>query len=384
MIAVPLASDSIKNVKTLGDALGDTWSLIISLGAEGKFQSFTPGTPETAKSNIDITGTTGLIVMMKQAKTLKLVGDPWPESDLSLNTGFNLVGIPLKNENLKQVADLSTLITGVNLIISLDAGTGKFQSFTSTTPDTAKSNIIVDGGVGLILFMGSASTIPITGEPWSNESKYTQPAPSLEHLLMFNQSRSPILRLDGAVLVDGLSVTARNLSTGVVMTDTTADDGQFSITFVDFVDNCAAKVGDVFEISFSDRDSKFGVDSIRYSVTEKDIQLGRISLGDLLTYAIPNRTELLQNWPNPFNPETWIPFKLKEASDTSIIIHDIHGRIVRQLDLGYIHPGVYQTKATAAYWDGTNNIGERVASGVYFYHLKAGEFSASRKMVILK
>jgi hypothetical protein len=319
---------------------------------------------------------------MRQANTLKLVGDPWPEGDISLNAGFNLIGIPFKNENLERVIDFSNLLgDNVNLIISLDTETGNFQSFTPTTPETAKSNIIINGGVGLILSMRSADQISVTGEPWSNENRYM--APAREQALM-NRTISPILELDGTVPVNGLSVTARNLSTGVVMTDTTVDDGWFSMTFVDFSSNGTAKVGDIFEVSFSDANANVKVDSIRYTVTERDIQLGRIALVNIVAYAMPNRTELLQNWPNPFNPETWIPFKLKESSDVSITIHDVRGRIVRKLDLGYIPAGLYQTKAKAAYWNGTNDIGERVASGVYFYHLKAEGFSASRKMVILK
>lgn len=204
---------------------------------------------------------------------------------------------------------------------------------------------------------------------------------------MLDQTISPILELDGTVAVDGLSVTARNLSSGVVMTDTTgliAGEGRFSITFVDFVTNQSAKVGDVLEVSFSDPNGKVGVDSIRYTVTERDIQLGRIALGDLVAYAIPTCTELLQNWPNPFNPETWIPFKLKEESDVAITIYDINGRVIRTLDLGHVSAGIHNTKSKAAYWNGTNDVGEHVASGIYFYRLQAGNFSALRKMAILK
>jgi hypothetical protein len=95
-------------------------------------------------------------------------------------------------------------------------------------------------------------------------------------------------------------------------------------------------------------------------------------------------TALLQNFPNPFNPETWIPFKLAEGGKATITIYDIHGRLVRTLSLGYVSAGVYQTKAKAAYWDGRNETGERVASGVYFYRLQSGKFSATRKMVVLK
>jgi hypothetical protein len=302
-----------------------------------------------------------------------------------------LIGIPLKSESLKQIVDLLTLLgDSVSVIISLNTETGNFQSFTPTTPPNAKSNITMDGGVGLIVVMKSADKFFVTGEPWSNENRrvpLVSVAPSRTGLLMVDRITSPVLELDGTVAINGLSVTARNLSTGAVMTDTTgfdAGNGQFSITFVDLVGSQSAKVGDILEVSFSDPNGKVGVDSIRYTVTERDVQLGRIALGDLVVYAIPERTELLQNWPNPFNPETWIPFKLKEASDTSITIYDVHGRIVRQLNLGYIPAGVYQTKSKSAYWNGTNDMGERVASGVYFYHLQAGEFSASRKMVILK
>jgi len=392
LIAVPLAdatvegSKPIMKVKDLGDALGKTWSLIISLTETGSFQSFTPTTPETAKSNINITGTTGLIVMMLQPKTLMLQGNPWSEGNINLNTGLNLIGVPLKDEKVEKVSDLSALLSdSVNLIISIDVETGRFQSFTSTTPETAKANIVIGGGVGLILLMKSPNSVSISGEPWMNPVPAT---PSLRgKLLMFNQIISPIIELDGTVAVNGLSVTARNLSSGLSMTDTTgltSGDRRFSITFADFVTNQAAKVGDVFEVSFSDPNGKVEVDSIRYTVTEQDIQLGRISLGNVVASAIPIRSELLANFPNPFNPETWIPFKLQKSSDISITIYDVHGRLVRTLELGSIPAGTYQTKAKAAYWDGTNDIGERVASGVYFYQLKASEFSASRKMVILK
>jgi hypothetical protein len=392
LIAVPLADATVEGatkpimkVKDLGDALGKTWSLIISLNPDtGKFQSFTPTTPVEAKSNIDITGKTGLIVVMSQAKTLMIQGNPWPEGDINLNTGLNLIGVPLKDEKLGTASDLSALLSdSVNLIISVDVKTGKFQSFTPTTPATAKSNINLSGGVGLILMMKSPDKVAVSGEPWMNIA-----APSLRgKLLMRDQTISPVIELDGTVVVNGLSVTAHNLSSGLSMTDTTgltSGDGRFSITFADFVTNQAAKVGDVFEVSFSDPNGKVEVDPIRYTVTKQDIQLARISLGNIVASAVPILSELLANFPNPFNPETWIPFKLHKSSDISITIYDVHGQVVRKLELGSIPAGTYQTKAKAAYWDGTNDMGERVASGVYFYQLKASEFTALRKMVILK
>ena len=98
----------------------------------------------------------------------------------------------------------------------------------------------------------------------------------------------------------------------------------------------------------------------------------------------PKTTALLPNYPNPFNPETWIPYHLAKPADVTLTIYAIDGKVVRHLELGHQVAGFYQSKSRAAYWDGRNDVGERVASGVYFYTLKAGEFAATRKLLILK
>jgi hypothetical protein len=91
---------------------------------------------------------------------------------------------------------------------------------------------------------------------------------------------------------------------------------------------------------------------------------------------------LESNFPNPFNPETWIPYGIAEASDVTIRIYDSVGRLIRNLALGYQTPGLYISKDTAAYWDGRNESGEQVASGLYFYTIQAGEFTATKKMTV--
>ena len=93
---------------------------------------------------------------------------------------------------------------------------------------------------------------------------------------------------------------------------------------------------------------------------------------------------LLHNYPNPFNPETWIPYQLAKSADVTLTIYDSKGSVVRTLDVGHQRAGLYQTRGRAAYWDGRNAVGEKVASGVYFYTLTAGEFTATRKMLIRK
>ena len=98
----------------------------------------------------------------------------------------------------------------------------------------------------------------------------------------------------------------------------------------------------------------------------------------------PEETVLLANYPNPFNPETWLPYHLADASDVRITIYDTRGVVVRRLDLGHQREGYYTSRSRAAYWDGRNAVGERVASGIYFYELAADDISLLRKMVILK
>lgn len=99
---------------------------------------------------------------------------------------------------------------------------------------------------------------------------------------------------------------------------------------------------------------------------------------------VPSETVLLSNYPNPFNPETWIPYHLAEPADVTLIIYAVDGQVVRRLDLGHQVAGYYQNRSRAAYWDGRNSVGKRVASGLYFYTLTAGDFAATRKMLIRK
>ena len=100
----------------------------------------------------------------------------------------------------------------------------------------------------------------------------------------------------------------------------------------------------------------------------------------------PSVTEagLLPNYPNPFNPETWIPYQLAEAAHVRIRIYDVDGHLVRRLDLDTKLAGRYLSQSQAAYWDGRNDGGETVSSGIYWYELDTGSFRATRKMVIQK
>ena len=120
------------------------------------------------------------------------------------------------------------------------------------------------------------------------------------------------------------------------------------------------------------------------------------NLQKLLVSLIPEETALLGNYPNPFNPETWMPYQLAIPAEVTLTIYNINGQLIRRLAVGYQAAGMYQSRSRAAYWDGRNQLGESVASGLYFYTLtvrsapsrngetKSDDFTATRRMLILK
>ena len=120
------------------------------------------------------------------------------------------------------------------------------------------------------------------------------------------------------------------------------------------------------------------------ALTDPTYLRGIAVLEQLLAALAPKETALLPNYPNPFNPETWIPYHLAHDAEVTLTIYDTNGTMVRQLALGYQSRGYYTDRSKAVYWDGRNESGESVASGVYFYQLRAGDYIATRRMVILK
>ncbi len=126
------------------------------------------------------------------------------------------------------------------------------------------------------------------------------------------------------------------------------------------------------------------IDARALEVRDPIMKRGFLVLKQLLVSLTPKETELLANYPNPFNPETWIPYRLAEDAFVTLTIYDEAGRVVRTLEVGHRIAAAYESRSQAIYWDGRNQVGEQVASGVYFYHLSAGDYSATRKMLILK
>ena len=201
---------------------------------------------------------------------------------------------------------------------------------------------------------------------------------------------------DGQVSILDMVLVARQFGETVPANSAVDVNGDGVISILDLI-IVAAHLGestDAAAPSVLAVDGRHGLDTamiqawIAQAALENDgsiaFQRGIANLQRLLASLIPEKTALLANYPNPFNPETWIPYHLANPSDVQITIYDTRGSIIRRLELGHQHPGYYATQNRAAYWDGRNDIGERVANGVYFYQLQADQLSFLRKMVILK
>ena len=199
---------------------------------------------------------------------------------------------------------------------------------------------------------------------------------------------------DGSVSILDLILVARDFGRSKFTNPRTDinGDGKVNILDLNFVaksmdDTAGAAAPAAFVI-----DNRISPTIIRAWIAQAQIeddgslafQQGIANLERLLALMTPSETQLLANYPNPFNPETWIPYQLSEPAEVTLRIYTMGGTLVRMLNLGHQPAGLYHQRSRAACWDGKNELGESVASGVYFYTLIVGDFTATRKMLIMK
>ena len=393
--AVDGVAGTIESVGDLYDALGgaDTVNLLMTYDPEIEgWHSYLKDSNRGTVADRILTDYTCIITAMKTPVSVRLGGDALGTDGLStipLYQGVNLIGLPLRDSRITRVSDLFGLkgIRGnVPVIVVLD--NGEFKAVVRAGDD---GDIEITGGQSFILFAQQAATVAISGEAWTNISE-TDAAPPIAIRSIEERNATPVLALTGSIIDEGMGVNQagirvilKNLSTGREAAAVTGDnEADYRLTIVDIETGQAAQIGDILEISAISPDASIGVQPLRYTVTAEDVKRSRIQLPALVVHQIPAETELLRNYPNPFNPETWIPYRLAEDAFVTLTIYDGSGRVVRTLDVGHQVAAVYESRSKAVYWDGRNEVGERVASGVYFYHLSAGDFSATRKMLILK
>ena len=391
--AVDGAEQTIESIADLYDVLGGTSTVNFLISYDSATQEwlsyFVPSDKDTLADR-RLTDDMGIIAGMKAPTSLRLRGDALGtdgSSTIALNQGLNVVGLPLRDSRIARVSDLFALDgIGGNVIILTDGGEFKAVGRVGDPGD-----IEITGGQSFILTAQRAAIVEISGEAWTNVSG-TSAAPRVALTGIEVGNTTPVLALRGSIVDGGTGVSkagfrveAKNLSTDRALSTLTVDEGNgYQLTIVDIETTRAARIGDILEISAQSPDPFIGVEPMQYTVAAEDVKRGLIQLPALVAYEIPAETELLANYPNPFNPETWIPYRLAEDGVVTLTIYDQIGQIVRTIDVGHQTAAVYESRSKAIYWDGRNGLGEQVASGVYFYHLSTGDYSATRKMLILK
>ena len=299
---------------------------------------------------------------------------------LNLDNGLNIISPPLRPETPLTARSFMEMV-GSTVIIAADDG--EFVSHTDTTPG---DGFPIEGGRGYIVNTPKGGAITFTGDPWddsdSTQAAEAASAPSASGTLWAFVVDGV---MDGEGFQESYQVTIDNLRTGNRLMQGLAEAGdRFTLGYADLNRTPVVQVGDTLRLTLTDIVSDEPIGKIDYAITADDIRKAYTTLHVTFDSIAPMYTQLLQNYPNPFNPETWIPYQLASDADVTVAIYDTKSMLVRQLDLGYQQAGYYTDRVRAAYWDGRNHLGELVGSGIYFYQLRAGDYTTMRKMVILK
>ena len=302
------------------------------------------------------------------------------EFDLVLARGLNIISVPLMPAEPYTARTLGEML-GATTIIRFDIVEQVYFAYIVTD---ITDGFAIEGGQGYIVSTPIGKTVTFTGTAWENIGWDWGFAPSLgteASAWAFVVSSD----LRGINTNAGYTLTAKNLRTGVEASKAISDEPRSAkAVWADMNRNSVVQVGDTLELTLQDEQGTIVSGPFQRTVSTEDIHNAYLRIQLTVGDVQPRNTLLAQNYPNPFNPETWIPYQLSEPTAVSIQIYDSIGHLVRTLDIGVKAAGTYMTRSRAAYWDGKNESGERVASGIYFYTLQTPEFSATRRMVILK
>ena len=371
--------------------------------------------------------------------------EPGPGFDVTLESGLNMISIPLMPEEPYTAKSLAEML-GATVVIQLDAAT---QGFVGYTVADEGDGFSIDGGKGYIVNTPAGANVKFTGDAWDNQPEQPEPeeapaeepvaeedvpaeeevaeepaaeeevaeeaaeeaaeeeaaeeeaaeeeaaeeaaeeeaAPAAPSLATYKSAWAFVVTSDIHGMDTGTAYTlvAENLRTGIIATENVTNAARrSSAVWADLNRKSVVEAGDKLKVALYDDNNRIVSGPFQRTVTTSDIRNAFLSLQLNVGDIQPQDTLLAQNFPNPFNPETWIPYQLSAATEVKIDIYSVSGHLVRSLDLGWQPTGSYMTPSSAAYWDGKNAVGERVASGIYFYTLQTSDFAATRRMVILK
>jgi len=389
LVSVPLKPSTEWRLSDLAKHIGGGVISIVTYRSEQAGASCClPDFPEDDPTNILVKGSDSYIIIMRKDESVTFQGTAWA-GEVKLPRGMSMFAVPLEPVNQWQLSDLADYIGEEALhLITLNQAGNVFETYTPSVDPP--SSVGVEGGVGYLAVMSEPKTVVFEGEAWNNKEA-PNTAPRAYDVAQV--SSAPVLIVQGKVLAPAgrsdvfsgsrdVTIQVRNQKTGVEKTVTTNSKGDYVVTFVDFVSNQTASVGDAIQVKIAD--PQWTTQAMPYEVTTEDVRMGHVTLPATQLEVMPKRSALLRNYPNPANPETWIPYRLSKDANVRVEIYNVSGQLVRTLSLGIKEAGNYVNNRRAAYWDGNNEAGEAVASGVYFYVIRAGAFGATGRMAILK
>ena len=320
-----------------------------------------------------------------QSRGVTVEFDNRPHPALLKISGDNQKGAsftPLSQPFVVEAQDAKgSVLAGISVTFAVTAGGGSLSTRITRTDENgrAQSTLTLGPNLGTNTVEASAAGIESAAIFYAISDKEALP------ITADVNSDGSINVLDLVVIASELGNQGQNLATDV------NKDGVVNILDLILVagmfnDAAAAPAAQpqVPETLTAVEVRQWLIDARSLEVKDPIMKRGIIMLEQLLIALTPKETELLANYPNPFNPETWIPYRLAEDAFVTLTIYNGSGQVVRTLDVGHRIASAYESQSKAIHWNGRNDVGERVASGVYFYHLSAGDFSATRKMLILK
>ncbi|MCD6506678.1 hypothetical protein J7M22_08645 [Candidatus Poribacteria bacterium] len=286
---------------------------------------------------------------------------------LELAKGLNIVSLPVKPSvplNARAFAEK----LGATVIATYDV---KRQEFIPFIPELPGDGFPIEGGRGYIVNVIESKKVSFTGTVWSSAPELPYPQ-NQAWAFAFAGRCNPGQE---AVLI------VKNIRTGKISSCPVRSDGWFSMIWVDMSKNPVVRAGDIVEITLESPNC----DAIHITrrIRTTDVERAYLML-EISDFHPPIETRLYQNYPNPFNPETWIPFQLAEPAYVLIRIYDVAGNLVKVINAGWRNAGEYLNRDRAVYWDGRNEKGEFVTSGVYFIEMQAGKFKDVKKAVVLR
>lgn len=352
----------------------------------GAFEASVPVEPTVSGERtvaITVTDRAGNVTTVLQS----LVIQPEPitfQFTLSLHQGVNFIHVPVKESGLERLSDLYGRLGGsvdVGSLVAINSAGNRFVSFASSV----STGLLVDvplGDSAVFAVMRRAKEVTFTGLALSAEVRLRQGL----NLVGVPRRRDGFRMSNIAAMSAGISIIIREEGgrfRAYPPSDAEARGGQGLLVVATAPDTLVFE-GELWQNTAAAAPS---TSPLFYDgITESELWslLHALESEAAPPEAPPAATTLLPNYPNPFNPETWIPFQLAEESSVRVTMYASDGTVVRVLDLGRLPAGLYTSRARAAYWDGRNEQGERASSGVYFYRLEAGRYTATGRMHLLK